>query len=378
TLNESERFGAELKKRSLLKNEATEIRNSSKSDEEKIIAVLNLVRDKIKWNEISTLSINNVSKALKDGKGTSGEVNAALLIALQNAGFEAFPVVLSLRSAGRLPITYPSIDNLNYFVVRVATASKIIYLDATRDYCGINVLPVGCLVEKAITLFANDFEWVDLTSIGSNSEMTNIIVNFNEDGFLSGQKNKFYSGECAYSFRNSYKKAKNEEEFIQEQETELHATISSYKIDFKNDIKLSFTENYNFIINEMELADNDYISFPPLLFEAMTANPFKVETRDLPVEFSYPQDERINVFINIPDGYTAEEIPQSAKYIFGENKEIEFYFIAQKTESTVQISYRMNINTSIISALDYQALRDFMSKVFAKCQDVIILKKIKI
>ena len=374
-LGESEMFGAELKKKNLLKNEATEIRNSGKSEEEKIVAVLNLVRQKIKWNKESSLSIDNVSKALKEGKGSSGEVNAALLIALQNAGFEAFPVVMSLRSAGRLPMTYPSINNLNYFVVRVATASKIIYLDATHDYCGINILPVNCLVEKAIVLYNDNFEWVDLTTIGNNAEQTNLIVNFNEDGFLSGQMTKFYIGECAFSFKDNYKEAKDENEFVQKKETKQNTVISNYKIDEKNDVKLSFTEHYDFISNEIQLGDYDYISFEPLLFEAMKTNPFKVETRDLPVEFNYPQSEKINVNINIPQGYIVEEIPQSAIYKYGDNKEIEFSFIAKQSEIGVQVSYRLDINISIIPATDYTALRDFMSKVFAKCQEVVILKK---
>jgi len=375
-LRESDNFGAELRRKSLLKDEAVEIRNSGKSEEEKILAILNLVREKVKWNEKSGLYIGNASKALKEGKGTSSEVNAILLNALQNAGFDAVPVVLSLRSAGRLPMTFPSIDNLNYFVVRVATTAKTVYLDATRDYCGINVLPINCLVEKAIILYENGFEWVDLTSIGNNSEQTNLMVNFNEDGFLSGQKTKFYTGECAFSFKDDYKKAKDQEEFVQKMETDQNTIISNYQIDEKKDVKLSYTERYDFILNGLQLADNDYIIFAPLLFEAMKTNPFKAETRNLPVEFNYPQDERINVNINIPEGYKVEEIPQSALYQYGENKEIEFSFIVKQTETAVQISYRLRLNTSIVPANEYEPLRDFMSKVFAKCQEAIILKKI--
>ncbi|MDR0540945.1 MAG: DUF3857 domain-containing protein [Dysgonamonadaceae bacterium] len=371
----SENFGKELKNKSLFKAELPAILSSEGSDEEKIRAILDLVRSKVKWNDRSMLWINNASKALKEGTGTSSEMNALLLNALKNAGYEACPVAICLRSRGRLPFTYPSIDNLNYFVVRVTTGDKNYYLDATHSYCDLNVIPTDCMVERALCIFDNTFEWVNLTTVGNNSERNNMLLSFNEDGILTGKRVKNYTGECAYSFKNSYENAKDEAEFIEKTETKNDISITEYALEEKRGQTYAFAETYHFTSNNIRLDDNQIVTFVPLLFETMHSNPFKSEERQLPIEFNYPEDDRININITIPAGYAVDEIPQSARFFYGENNQMEFSYMIQANEYNIQVAYRFTLNTSIIAATDYAGVRDFMAKVYAKCNEVVVLKK---
>ena len=375
-LLDSDHFGKELKNKNLFKDELPSIQSAAGNDEEKMRAILDLVRSKVKWNDRSTLTINNASKALKEGVGTSGEMNALLLTALKNAGYEAYPVVMSLRSRGRLPLTYPSIDNLNYFIVRVIAGGKDYYLDATRSYCDLNVIPVECMVERALCIFDKNSDWVNLLSVGNNMERTSLLLSFNEDGILTGKRTKNHSGESAFSFKQSYESAKDEAEFIQKTETDNDISITEYAVDEKREANYAFKEVYDFTSNNIQLGDNPIITFSPLLFETMKNNPFKAEERKLPVEFAYPEDERINVNIDIPPGYVVDEIPQAARFFYGDNNEIEFSYLSQASEKNVQIAYRLNLTTCLIPASDYAKLRDFWSKVYAKSQEVIVFKKI--
>jgi len=371
-----EHFGKELKNKGLFKDELPVIKLSTENDEEKMRAILDLVRSKVKWNDRNTLIINNVSKALKEGVGTSGEINALLLNALRNAGYTAYPVAMSLRSRGRLPMTYPSIENLNYFVVRVIIGDKNYYLDATRSYCDLNVIPVDCMVERALCVFDKGFDWINLLNIGNNTERTNLLVSFNEDGILTGKRIKNYMGTCAYSFKQSYKNAKDEADFIQKVETSNDISISGYTVEEKRGANYAFAETYEFTSNAVQLGDNPIVTFTPLLFETMRSNYFKSEERKLPVEFVYPKDDRINISIIIPEGYTVDEAPQSTRFVYGDNNEIEFSYMVQVSEQNVQIAYRLNRNSCLIPATDYTNLRDFWAKMYAKCQEVIVLKKL--
>ena len=56
-------------------------------------------------------------KAIKEGKGSNADLNFVLINMLEDAGVQAFPVVMSSRDNGRLPYTHPSIKALNTFVV---------------------------------------------------------------------------------------------------------------------------------------------------------------------------------------------------------------------------------------------------------------------
>jgi hypothetical protein len=372
----AENFGKELKNKGLFKEELPAIVASDKTDEEKLVAILDLVRSKVKWNEQTTMGIDKPSKALKEGVGTSGEINSLLFNALRNAGYSAGAVVMSLRSHGRLPKTYPSSDNFNYFVVQVVIGDKTYYMDATRPYCDLNVIPVDCLVENALCIQEKTFNWVNLTKLGNNAERSSLIVSFNEDGFLSGRRTKSYMGESIFSFKNSYEKAKDEAEFIQTTETNNAISLTDYKIDEKRNPNFSLVESYQFTRNDLQLGDNDILMIPPLLFETMKSNPFKSEERTLPIEFPYPVDERINVNITLPEGYAVDEAPASGRFVYGDDNLFDFSYMVQASDRNVQIAYRFKVNTSIVPATEYAGIRDFWSKVYAKCNEMIILKKL--
>jgi len=371
-LMNSENFGGKLKNKGLFKDELASLQTSGGTDEEKLRAILNLVRGKVKWNERSALFINNPSKALKDGIGNSGEINSLLFNALKNAGYDAGVALMSLRSNGRIPITYPSWDKLNYFIVQVKIGDKTYYLDATRSSCDINVIPVDCMVDKALCLRDKNFAWVNLTQIGNSASRTNLLVSFNEDGVLAGTRSSVQTGECVFSFKQTYEKAKDEDEYIRNLETKNDISITNYKKDEKQTF---LTETYNFTSNATRMEGENLLTVTPLLFEAMQKNPFKQEERKLPVEFNYPEDERINVSFTIPIGYVLDEAPKSERFVYGDDQSINFSYLVQAAGNSVQIAYRFKLDACIIPAADYEGLRDFISKVYAKCQEVLVFKK---
>jgi len=366
-----ENFGGKLKNKGLFKDELSALQ-ASENDEEKLRAILNLVRDKVKWNERNTLYIDNPSKALKDGVGTSAEINSLLFNALKNAGYNAGVVLMSLRSNGRIPMTYPSRDGFNYFVVQVKSGEKTYYLDATRPYCDLNIIPVDCLVDNALYINDKNFNWVDMSKTGNNSTRTSLLVSFNEDGILAGKRIKVRTGECIASFKQDYDKSKDEAEFIRKTETNNDISIADYKVEGKQQ---SLSENYNFTSNTIRIEGENLVTIRPLLFEAMQSNPFKQEERKLPVEFNYPEDERINVTISIPNGYILDEAPKSERFMYGDDNSIEFSYLVQANEANVQIAYRFKLDACIVPADRYAGLRDFISKVYAKCQEVLVFKK---
>ena len=372
-LADYDNFGDKLKNKGLFKDELAAL-PASEGDEEKLRVILNLVRSKVKWNERNTLSIDNPSKALKDGVGTSGEINSLLFNAVKNAGYDAAAVVMSLRSNGRIPMTYPSQNYFNYFIVQVKAGEKTYYIDATRSYCDLNVIPVECLVDNALCIRDKNFTWIDLTQTGSNNLRVNITAAFNEDGILTGKRTESRTGGCIFSFKQDYGKSKDEAEYIRKTETNNDISIADYKV---SDKQTSSVEAYNFTSNSIRLEGDNLVTVPPLLFETMKTSLFKPEERKLPIEFDYPIDERITVTFTIPKGYVLDEAPKQARFTYGDEPWIEFSYLTQENEGNgnVQIAYRLKLNTCIIPADHYAGVRDFFSKVYAKCQEVLVFKK---
>lgn len=374
-LNNSDNFGKQFNNKGLFKEELPTALSGKATETDSIRAILNLVRSKVKWNDKGHLFVTGQSKALKEGTGSSADINALLINALRNAGFEACPVVMSLRSRGRLPFTHPSIDNLNYFIVGVYSGPNTYFMDGTLPYTDLNVIPVDCMVDKALIIKSNTFDWKDLSTIGNNLNRTNLSIKFNEEGILSGTIMESRSGENAFTFKRTYNKAENEQKFIEEMESKNDITIFDYKMEEKTTKTFNCIQRYNFRKNNIRLGDN-FISFNPLLFFALKSNSFKPENRKLPVEFPYLFDEKINLLIEVPEGYAVDEVPASEKFVYGDNETINFSYIVQKVENKILIACSTNLKTCIIPAMDYEALRDFWAKIYNKQNELITIKKL--
>ncbi len=375
-LNESENFGKQLNHKGLFKDKLPEIMSSQEdNDLKKIRKILNMVRNEVKWNEKAVLYAGNPRKALKEKIGTSGEINALLICVLREAGFTAYPVAMSLRSRGRIPMTYPTLSNLNYFIAGVSIDGKNYYLDGTLPYTDINVIPIDCLVETGLSIGQAGFEWVNLTNIGKNTNIINISANFNEDGKLTGNCVKVLSGESAFQFKSSLKKYKDQEDYLEKLSQDNDIQIFDYEVKDKSDPIFTCIESYKFTVSNISLGD-DVLSFNPLLFTKTKTNQFKPETRKLPIEFLFPYDTRININITVPKNYAIEEIPESVKFVYEEGIS-DFSYITRAEEGVIQISFRLKMNGCIVPALHYEGLREFWSKLFAKNNEFVTLKKIQ-
>ena len=55
---------------------------------------------------------------------------------------------------------------------------------------------------------------------------------------------------------------------------------------------------------------NGKLYVKPLLFKGYSANPFKLDERQFPVESSSPWKEKNTITITIPEGYSIESAPE--------------------------------------------------------------------
>ncbi len=372
-LMDSERFGKQLRYSNLMKEElAVRIKNDM-SSKGKVEAVLDLVKTKIQWNDEDNLYIDNVKKAIKEGKGSSAEMNAALICLLRDAGFEPYPVVMSLRSQGRIFSAFPTLKSLNYFIVGVDIDGKPAYMDASHKYGIVNVIPADCMVEEARCIFKDKpGRWVDLHEIGRNGHMINIIAEFNKEGKLSGTVQEIRSGVPCMAYCRKVDKQKSVDDYKAEMETEMKVTISDLEQGKPQDV--SVMEKYSFENNDITLND-EYIYINSLIFPYIDDNPFKAETRKLPIEYPFPCDYIISTTLMLPEGYTLEEIPSSEKITLGD-KQIIYTYQVQKGDKNVQVVQRISIKQTLYPVTEYQHTRDFWAHITNKNTAQLVLKRL--
>ena len=372
-LNEHEKFGKQIWLSNLMKDDLAATLKDNLSPNDKVVAILELVKEKIQWNDEITLYADNVRKALREGKGSSAEMNAVLISLLRDAGFNAYPVVMGLRSRGRIFSQFPTLKSLNYFLTGVDIEGKPAYIDASEKYGTVNVISPDCMVQEARSIFKDrPAIWVDLHEIGQNSYTTNIVAEFNEDGKLSGTVERIMTGVPYMSYCRKVDKQKSEEDAQEELETELNVLITDFEQGKPQNE--SVTEKFLFESNETTLGDN-FIYINSLVFPHIKENPFKMETRKLPVEYSYPYNHTMSVSLIIPDGYELDEAPVSEIINLGD-RQITYSYQVQKGEKNVQIVQQIAVKQTLYPTMEYERVRNFWANIAGKNNAQLVLKRL--
>ena len=105
-------------------------------------------------------------------------------------------------------------------------------------------------------------------------------------------------------------------------------------------------------------------------------NPFKEETRNVPINFGYNIEEQYVLKLKIPKGFEVEDMPKPAT-INLPDKSGSFKFVVQKSgENQIMVMSRLRVNQPTFSAEFYPYLKQFFDMVAEKQNEQIVLKKI--
>ncbi len=371
---ENEYFGAELKKTGYFENDIDAILKDLKTTQEKIDAIFNFVKSRVTWNEDLGFTCDiGVKKAYQQKKGNVAEINLMLTAMLRYAGIEANPILVSTRSNG--VFMYPSIAAYNYVISGVELENQVILLDATSKYSLPNILPIRDLNWYGRIIRKNESSAeIDLMPKSNSKDVINILAAVNEKGEISGKIREQYFDYNAFVYRNNYNDDSNDA-YIEKLEKRYQGLeISDYEVQNKNDITKPVIENYSFTsANSVEIiGDKMYVS--PFLFFATTENPFKQDKREYPIDFVYPNQDKFNISINIPEGYVVENLPQPKAVAMPDNIGTIKYNISNNG-SQIQLLYVCEMNQPIIASEYYEILKNFYKELVNKQTEKIVIKK---
>lgn len=352
-LMEAQSFGKNLKHADWFKNEIQQ----GDITLDKAAEIVKLVKGKIQWNKNNHLFSSKLKNALDEGVGTSADMNFLLINALSAGGFDAFPVVLSTRDNGRIPLTHPSISALNYVITGIKIDDHIFYTDASSKFSEWNLLPEKCLVSQARSLRNGRGEWVDLTKLANGTVLKHASMKI-EDGKSILTTKETRTGNSAFDARNVYSNYESQEKFIQNIEENSGSTVSDFTLTGYDD------GAKNFIIEASETKDidmEDYIYLSPPISKLYKENPFKSETRMFPINFNHLLNYIQVITIYIPEGYEVAEVPQSERIVLNDNV-LSYTYQATKSNDKIDLQIRYQIKTLLILPPDYEYVKDFFCK----------------
>jgi hypothetical protein len=347
----------------------------AKTQLEKAKQIYAYVRDNFTCTDHSDIYLNNPLKTIfKNKNGSVSDINLLLIAMLKHENIEADPVILSTRSHGLAHEIYPLMSRYNYVLAEVMIDGATIDLDASRPALGFGKLPLECyngyarIISKLPALL--DFKPEVLTE----NKLTTVFIMPNEKGELEGTFTTIPGYYESYDIRKKIKE-KGETDFFKKISTAYGTDVEITKphVDSLQNTEKPVTVQYDFKINN---AGESIVYFNPMMSEAYNSNLFKAAERKYPVEMPFTFDETYILNLQIPDNYTLEEIPKSAKVSFNDGDGY-FEYLVDKIGNGIQMRSRITMKKANFPAEEYNSLRDFFGYIVKKQSEQVVFKKNK-
>ncbi len=375
TIYKFEDFGNELDKTNYFQDDVRLLTINLKENRAKVLAVLDYVKTKVKWNEYYGYWCNDgVKKAYEDNLGNVGEINLMLTSMLRYLGLNANPILVSTRSNGITIL--PSYSAYDYVISGVELDGEIVLLDATDKNSFLNILPIrdlnwhGQLIKKDGSSLP-----VDLMPKTNSRDYVTMMATIDAEGVVKGQVRRQLTDYNAFNYRSNYKGVKTDLIAEKTENEKGGIDITDFINENQEILDKPVLESYAFKDDKHSDVIGDRIYFSPLLFDVLTENPFKQPQREYPIDFSFPFTDKYIMSYQIPEGYEIESLPESINLQFGENIGA-FKFNINKSQDKIQLIVQFDINTPIVPAEYYDGIKSFYQQMIEKQREKIVLKKI--
>jgi transglutaminase-like putative cysteine protease len=375
-LKHEDYFGGQLKRTSLLKTYITPVIATQTTDLDKAKAIYAFIQKNIKWNKNrSRGSHDGISKALENHTGDAGDINLALVTALNAANINTEAVLLSTRDNGVVNKLYPTENDFDYIVAKVNIADKSYFLDATDPLLPFGMLPLKCLNGEGRVMSLNKPSyWLDIKAEQIRKSTFALDLTLGNDGKIKGTYKRYSTGYDAYEQRRAIKKYNSIDEYLDNLVTRWGKTkILKSEIQNIDSLDMPLIESYEIELNGYKDLNNG-LAFNPFIFDRIITNPFKMADRTYPVDWGMPSDKRFILTMHLPDGYSVESDPKKTGVALPNNGG-RFVTDFQLSDNMFTFSHVIQFNRSIYSSAEYPYLKELYNRIIQSEKAELVFKK---
>jgi hypothetical protein len=322
---------------------------------------------------------NTTGDLVKFKKGSATELNLLYINLLNKNGLNAWPLMISTRSNGRVLSFRVSPDALDRVITAIEMEDKSLLLVDAAAYPN----PIGLLdaedinYEGLLLKSAESIDWIPIQNKISTRSFIIADVQVKSEGGINSAITATESGYGAAKTRQFIRT--NGPKEVLNTNFKDWATQGAF-----SDVQIEQADAWNepnlkigFKLESAEFAtvSGNKIYLNPALGLGLHENPFKNPQRVFNIDLGIPHDETYNVSWHIPVGYKVEELPKSTKLALLENA-ISFEYLVESGPELVKISIRSKMRKPYILKEEYVHLRQFYSDIVAKMEEQIVLTKL--
>jgi transglutaminase-like putative cysteine protease len=378
-MQRSQYFGLQIKRgKDIVDREVEQLVSGETDPLQKAMKIYEFIKGRFRWNEYEgKYSDFGIKKAFESKIGNVGDINLSLIAALEYAGLNVEPLLLSTREHGTATELYPVLTDFNYVVAKVNIGDKVYLLDATDRYHPFGLLPQRCLNGKGRVLGDKGSYWYDVKPTQKEKKITVVSLALDGKGLMKGSLDFTYAGYAAMSFRKRVNEFSSEKEYIENYAKGLHG-ISIKKFEFKNLDQLQ-----NPVVLRMDIefdADtdlgSDHFLFNPFVLDGLKENPFKSNARLYPVDFGAPVEETMILNLEYPTNYAIDGLPPKLALSLPQGGG-RYLFEVQNTANKLTMNNSLLIAKPLFTSSEYHYLKELFNQVISAQQTELVFKKTK-
>ena len=361
--------------------------NASKKKAKEILGTLNLtadskqgkakkifdyVKSSYSWNkDVSKFADKSIKDFTLSKTGNSACINLLMVAMLNEAGVEAYPVILSTRDHGKIKMDYPFEHFFNDVIAYAKLDSGNVAMDATEPLCSYNQIPTRCINDKGLIIQKNKVEWVPLKGNAYSKEEYILNLQFNNSLDSIRQSCKLVTtGYEAVNYRNKYQNNKKElrKELLGNNALDTDELKAENLTQFESPFQLKFDKK-----NAIDIVDNKLI-VEPLGSFVIQENPLKQRTRSYPIDMTYQKAKKYYSIINIPQGYKLLSKPEDMMI---NNSMVKIlYTVGEQEDHSILVVAIYEFKKDIYQSDDYPNLKAYYNMIISKLNDKIVFAKI--
>lgn len=375
SFNENPFFGKRINMFTPYINSLADSIKSISSNEEELTRNAFETIKRIKWNGQETCYTEGLKDAFEFKTGNSADINLNLLILLKKLGLEAYPVLFSTRSNGKVSMYSPTIMKFNYVIIGVDLSSGTKYLDATEEFA-----PMGILPERLSECLGHPLNEkkrdcsVFLRPEKKDKKTSKTLISVNETGRTLSEIEIIREDYNAIDNKRILKSKTDINEYINDkQKVNYGWTIKNYLFENFDNPYLPFIEKYT-AIRDSSTLDSDFISIKPFAFLAENSNPFVRDKRINPISFPVEIEHKDNLTIEVAPNYIIKEIPKDLE-LANSDKTIHFSYKVKNDNGVISISTSFVITKLNFSQTEYNKIRELYDKMIQKLNESVIIQK---
>jgi len=322
------------------------------------------------------ISGNNEKKTFgqsyKNKVTSSSRINISLFNALKAVGFKnVYFMMLSTRENGFPTKLHATLDDFNYDLIMILIENKKYLLDASDKLLSFGQIPFESLNgEGRVFDFKKGSYWETIVPEENNNTRVKMKIFFNDEGFISGNKTITRNGYHAIETKKFIKKY-SEREYIKIIESQNPMIeVENYVLKNKNLKEKPLIEVFDITIEEDE---NSYFTINSLL-SLGNINPFKLETRNYPIDYGYKKKYVYTLNFKLLDGYEFDKIPKDLILAIPDKGGSYIQKISH-TNNQLNVYIKLQLNKTKFLTTDYQYLKKFYDDIIQAQNQLIHLQK---